>query len=69
MKPLANFPIVDLKDYYIGAKTIHYVQVKHLFEKPKTKNTGVGEDLKETEFDFMIDLKSLIDKTSVYQNL
>ena len=40
-----------------------------MIKKPKTKRTETEEDLKKTEFDFMIDLKTLIRKTSLDQKL
>ena len=36
-KSSSNFPIVDLKDYDIIEKTIQYIQVNHMIEKPKMK--------------------------------
>ena len=34
-RPTASFPIVDLKDDVMAEKTIHYIQVNHIIEKPK----------------------------------
>ena len=65
VKPSTNFPIVDLKDYDIAEKMIHYILVSHLFENPKTKNIEAEGNLKEAEFDFKIDLKNVIPRTSV----
>ena len=64
-KSSSNFPIVDRKDYHIAEKTIHYIQVNHVIEKPKTKNAEAKEKLEKAEFNFMIYLKTLIHKTSV----
>ena len=36
-----------------------------MIDKPKTKSAEAEENLKKTEFNFMIDLKTLIQKTSV----
>ena len=36
-KSSSNSPIVDLKDYDIIEKTIQYIQVNHVIEKPKMK--------------------------------
>ena len=38
VKHPANFPIVDLREYHIAEKTVHYIQVNHVIEKPKMKN-------------------------------
>ena len=37
LNPSANFPNVDKKDNDIAEKTIHYIQVNHVIEKPKAK--------------------------------
>ena len=65
VKPSANFSIVDIKDYDITEKTTRFILVNHVFEKPRTKNGQSEERLKKPEFNFMIDLKTLIYKTSV----
>ena len=31
------FSIVELKDYDVAEKTIHYTQINHVIDKPKTK--------------------------------
>ena len=59
------FPSWTAKNAISPKKTIHYTQVKHVIEKPKTKKTEAEENLKEAEFNFMIDLRTLIHKTSV----
>ena len=65
MEPSADFPTADIKEYDFAATMIQYIQVNHVIEKPKTKNTEDDENLKETECDFMIVLKALIHKTSL----
>ena len=65
LRPSAIISIVGLKDYNIAKQTIHYIQVNHVIEKPKTKNTEAEENLKKAEFDFMIDMKTLLHKSSV----
>ena len=47
MKSSSNFPIVDLKDYDIAEKTIHYIQINHVIDKPKTKCAEAEENLKK----------------------
>ena len=38
VKLSANVPFVDLKDYDIAKKTIHYMQINHVVEEPKIKD-------------------------------
>ena len=47
-KSSSNFFIADLKHYDNNEKTIHYIQVNHVIEKPK--NTETEENLKKIEF-------------------
>ena len=61
----SNFYIVDLKDYDIAAKTIHFIQVNHVIEKTKRKNVEAEESLTKAQFIFKIDLKCLKQETSV----
>ena len=65
VKPLANFPIISLKHNDDAKKTMHYIQVNHVTEKPKMKNDEAEAKLKQTEFNFMIELKNPTHKTSV----
>ena len=65
VKPWKNFRNVELEDYIIAKKKSNDIQVNHVIEKPKTKNTKAEENLKKAEIDFMIDLKILTHKTSV----
>ena len=53
-----------MKAYDFAEKTIHYIQVSHVVRKPKIKNAEAEENLKKAEISFMIDLETLIDKTS-----
>ena len=64
-KSSSNLPIVDLKNYNIAKKTIRFIQINHVIDKPNSKNSKAEQNLKETEFNFMIDLKTLTNKTSV----
>ena len=56
---------MDLKNYDIAEKTIHYIQVNQVIEEPRMKSTKTDEKLMKAEFNSMIDLKTLIHKTSV----
>ena len=60
----ATIPILDLKHYEI-AKTIHYIEANDVIEKPKMKNAEAQENLQKGGFNFMVALKTLINKTSV----
>ena len=64
-KSSSDIPIADLKDYDIAEKTIHYIQINHVIDIPKTKSAEAAENFKKAEFNFMIDLKTLKHKTSV----
>ena len=68
VKPLANFPIVDFREYRIAEKTIHDTKVNHVIEKPKTEKAE-AENLKKVDFTFMVALETLIHKTSVVAKL
>ena len=61
----SNFPIVNLKDYDIAKRTLYYFQVSDMLGKPKKKSVEAQQTLKEAEFNFFIDLQTLIHKTSV----
>ena len=64
-----GFAIVDLKDYDMEEKSIHYIQLNHKTGKPKFVFAQAEENLRKAEFDFMVDIKILIQKISVYPNL
>ena len=64
-RPAASFFSVDLKDYDIAEKTVHYIQVNHKSEKPRISNADAEEQLKKAEFNFMVDLQTLIRTISV----
>ena len=59
-KSSSNLPIVDLKEYDIAEKTIHFIHIDHVIDKTKIKSTEAEEKLKKAEFNFMIDLKILV---------
>ena len=68
-RPTASFHLVDLKDYDTAEKTIPYIEVYHIFEKPKTVNAEAEQNLKKAEFKFMQTSKTVIYRTSVDSNL
>ena len=65
MKPKAKFPIVDLTDYDIAEKTIHYNKVNYVIGKPKLRIAEGKENLEKVEFIFTVDSKTLVQKHSV----
>ena len=65
VKSPSNFPVVDLEDYGLADKAIQYFQIKHVIDKPKTNSAEGEENLKKSEFNFMITLKTLIHKISI----
>ena len=64
-RPTARFHIVYLKDYDISNKTFHYNQLNHIIEEPIIVNAKADKNLKKAEFDFIVDQKTLIHKSSV----
>ena len=64
-KSSSKFLIMELRNYHIAKKTIHYIQVNHVIEKQKLNSTKAEETLKKADFNFKIALKSLIHKTPV----
>ena len=60
-----NLPIVDLSKYNTNGKETKYIQINHIVGK-LTANKKVTEDhIKKAEFDFMMDLKTIIAKTAI----
>ena len=46
-------------------KMTHYIKVNHVTEMPMTKNSEAKEVLKRADFNFTVDLKTLLHKTLV----
>ena len=60
-----NLPIVDLSKFNTDGKEAHYIQINHIVGK-LTGNKKITEDtIKKAEFEFMLDLKTLISKTAI----
>ena len=60
-----NLLIVDLSKYNTDGKEAKYIQINHIVGK-LTANKKVTEDhIKKAEFDFMMDLKTMIAKTAI----
>ena len=64
-KSSSNVRIVDVKDYHVAERTIHFFQNNHVINKPKTKSSEAEEHVKKAKSSFMIDLKTRIHKTSI----
>ena len=60
-----NLPIVDLSKYHTDGKEAHYIQINHIVGKITENKKLTEEDIKKAEFNFMLDLKTLISKTSI----
>ena len=59
-----NFPIVDLKAYNTEGKEAQFIQINQVIDKVTGNQNTTEETIKKTEFNFMLDLKTLIAKSS-----
>ena len=60
-----NLPIVDLSKFNTDGKEAHYIQINHIVVK-LTGNKKITEDtINKAEFEFMLDLKTLISKIAI----
>ena len=59
-----NFSIVDLKAYNTEGKEAQFIQINQIIEKATGNQTNTEETIKKAEFNFMLDLKTLIAKSS-----
>ena len=57
-----NLPIVDQSKYHTDGKEAHYIQINHIVGKFTENKTLTEENIKKAEFNFMLDLKTLISK-------
>ena len=60
-----NLPIVDLSKYHTDGKEAHYIQINHIVGKITEIEKLTDENIKKAEFNFMLDLKTLISKTAI----
>ena len=60
-----NLPIVDLSKYHTDGKEAHYIQINHIVGKITENKKLTEENIKKVEFNFMLDLKTLISKTAI----
>ena len=60
-----NLPIVDLSKYNTEGKEAKYIQINHIVGKLTTNKKATEDHIKRAEFEFMLDLKTLISKTAI----
>ena len=60
-----NLPIVDLSKYHTDGKEAHHIQINHIVGKITENKKLTEENIKKAEFNFMLDLKTLISKTAI----
>ena len=60
-----NMPIVDLSKYHTEGKEAHYIQINHIVGRLTENKKMIEENIKKAEFNFMLDLKTLILKTAI----
>ena len=63
--PGDNLPIVDLSKYKTEGKEAHYIERNHIVGKSTSNKKITEEHIKKAEFEFMMDLKTLIAKTAI----
>ena len=59
-----NLPIVDLPKYHTDGKEAKYIQTNHIIGELTTNKKTTEDHIKKAEFEFMMDLKTLISKTA-----
>ena len=60
-----NLPIVDLSKYNTEGKEAKYIQINHIVGKLTANKKTTEDNIKKAEFEFMLDLKTLISKTAI----
>ena len=60
-----NLTIVDLSKYNTDGKEAKYIQINHIVGKLTTNKKVTEDHIKKAEFDLMMDLKTLIAKTTI----
>ena len=60
-----NLPIVDLSKYHTVGKEYHHIQINHIVGRLTENKKMTEENIKKAEFNFMLDLKTLISKTAI----
>ena len=60
-----NIPIMDLTKYNTDGNEAKYIQINHNVGKLTTNKKITEDHIKKAEFEFMMDLKTLISKTAI----
>ena len=60
-----NLPIVDLTKYITDGKEAKYIQINYIVGKLTANKKATEEHIKKAEFEFVMDLKTLISKTAI----
>ena len=60
-----NLPIVDLSKFNTDGQEAHYIQINHIVGKLSGNKKITEDTIKKAEFEFMLDLKTLISKTAI----
>ena len=60
-----NLLIVDLSKYNADGKEAKYIQINHIVGKLITNKKTTEDHIKKAEFQFMMDLKTVISKTAI----
>ena len=60
-----NLPIMNLTKYNTDGKETKYLHIYHVVGKMNTNKKVTEDHIKETEFVFLMDLKTLISKTAI----
>ena len=60
-----NLPIVDLSKFTTDGKEAHYIQINHNVGKLSGNKKITEDTIKKAEFEFLLDLKTLISKTAI----
>ena len=60
-----NLPIVDLSKFNTEGKEAHYIQINHIVGKLSGNKKITKDTIKKAEFEFMMDLKTLIARTVI----
>ena len=59
-----NLRIVNLSEYHTDGKEAHYIQINHIVGKLPENKELTGDNTKKDEFNFLLDLKTLVSKTA-----
>ena len=60
---------MDLTKYNTDGKEAKYIQVNHIVGKLTANKKATEEHIKKAEFEFMMDLKTLLSKTAIDKEL